>query len=168
MRTRDKLKLRNSKNARNHHVMPPTAEQLAAVQTAFGLSKTQLARVCGVQRQTIYDWYAGNFEAQGNNARRLATLHGMAERFRIEGLRALSSREVSRALSPGRTLLELLSEAEVDGTAVGTIVPQLDEMTVAARCRGAAAARERLGWAPVPKRSADETLESNLDDFVDR
>ncbi|HMA97652.1 MAG TPA: hypothetical protein VKP30_33435, partial [Polyangiaceae bacterium] len=55
-------------------LLPLTAERLAAVQSFFGLSKTQLAQVCRVQRQTIYDWYAGNFEAEGDNASRLRRL----------------------------------------------------------------------------------------------
>jgi DNA-binding XRE family transcriptional regulator len=155
------------RTAREPQLLPTTAEQLASVQAAFGLSKTQLAQVCKVQRQTIYDWYAGNFEAEGNNARRLAAVYGIAESLRIAGRRPLLARAVSRALSTGSTLLDLLLEEEVDREAVSSVVAQLDEATVTARSRGAAAVRERLGWAPASQRSREETLESNLDDFVD-
>lgn len=149
------------------HVLPPTAEQLAAVQTCFGLSKTQLAQVCKVQRQTIYDWYAGNFQAEGDHARRLAVLFGIAGSLRNEGHRPLSARMASRVLSSGSTLLDLLSEDDIDGKEVAAIVAQLDQATVIVRSHGAAAVRERLGWPPIAEKSADETLDSNLDDFVD-
>lgn len=150
-----------------HRLIPTSAEQLATVQAAFGLSKTQLSQVCKVQRQTIYDWYAGNFEAEGNNARRLTELYSIAESLRRAGRRPLLARTVSRTLSTGITLLDLLLEEEVDGEAVGAVVTQLDEATVTARSRGAAAVRERLGWTPASRRSLEENLESNLDDFVD-
>lgn len=157
----------STKGSRKHHALPVTAEQLAAVQTFFGLSKTQLARVCKVQRQTIYDWYAGRFEAEGNHARRLARLYGVAERLRSDGFRPLSVRVVARALSSGNTLLDLLSADDVDGQEVGGIVAQLDEGTKIARARSAEAIRVRLGWAPTSEESGAKNLEANLDEVVD-
>jgi hypothetical protein len=52
--------------------LPSTAEQLAAIQSTFGLNKSQLTVASSVKRQTIYDWYAGNFEVEGSNSERLA------------------------------------------------------------------------------------------------
>jgi hypothetical protein len=54
-----------------HLLLPTTAAQLDEIQGFFGLSKSQLAKACRVQRQTIYDWYARRFEAEGRNAQRL-------------------------------------------------------------------------------------------------
>jgi DNA-binding XRE family transcriptional regulator len=147
--------------------MPSTAEQLAGVQSFFGLSKTQLAQVCKVQRQTVYDWYAGNFEAEGRNARRLAELYGIIEQLRRDGRKPLPSRVVARALLSGSSLLDLLSSSEVDSAAVGAIVAQLDETAASLRSRGAAAMRERLGWPASSSEVTDANLETNLNDFVD-
>ena len=155
------------KGGRSHQVMPSTAEQLAGVQSFFGLSKTQLAQVCKVQRQTVYDWYAGNFEAEGRNARRLAELYGIIEQLRRDGRKPLPSRVVARALLSGSSLLDLLSTTEVDGAAVGAIVAQLDETAASMRSRGAAAMRERLGWPASSSEAVDANLETNLNDFVD-
>ncbi|HEY5961135.1 MAG TPA: DEAD/DEAH box helicase family protein [Polyangiaceae bacterium] len=58
--------------------LPTTGEQLAAVQSALGLNKSQLAEVCAVKRPAIYDWYAGNCAADGANAARLAQLYRVA------------------------------------------------------------------------------------------
>jgi transcriptional regulator with XRE-family HTH domain len=147
--------------------LPLTAERLAAVQTLFGLSKTQLARVCGVSRQTVYDWYAGNFEAEGANAQRLAHLYDIAEKLQLAGCRPLSARNVLRALASGNTLLEMLASDVVDRDEVGAVVAQLERATLSQRSRGAAAIRERLGWPPTSKESAEAILEANLEDFVD-
>jgi DNA-binding XRE family transcriptional regulator len=148
-------------------VLPHTAEQLATVQTVFGLSKTQLAQVCGVQRQTVYDWYAGNFQAEGNNERRLARLFDIAEKLQAAGRRPLSARVVTRALGSGNSLLALLTDEDADRDEIGAVVAQLEEATAAMRSRGASATRDRLGWKATSTESAEENLESNLDDFVD-
>jgi len=148
-------------------VLPVTAELLAAVQSFFGLSKTQLAQVCRVQRQTIYDWYAGSFEAEGDNARRLTRLYNLAEGLRSEGREPLSTRVVRRALSSGNTLLDLLAGDDVRLVEVAGVVAQLDQATSERRTRSAAAARERLGWGPTTEEAAARNLEANLEDVAD-
>lgn len=111
--------VRSAKSSRAPRVLPSTAEQLTRLQTFFALSKTQLAQVCGVQRQTIYDWFAGNFEAEGNNARRVAQLFGIAREMKAGGAQPLSARDLARALSDGTTILSLLAAADASPERVG-------------------------------------------------
>lgn len=155
--------VRSAKSSRAPRVLPSTAEQLTRLQSFFALSKTQLAQVCGVQRQTIYDWFAGNFEAEGNNARRVAQLFGIAREMKAGGAQPLSARDLARALSDGTTILSLLAAADASPERVGAVVEQLEK----ARSGTAAAARERLGWKSISDEGAARNLDINLDDFID-
>lgn len=148
-------------------VLPSTAEQLTLLQAFFALSKTQLAQVCGVQRQTIYDWFAGNFEAEGNNERRVAQLFGIARDMKAEGAQPLSARDLTRALSDGTSILSRLTAADASTERVRAVVAQLQEGRSGARANTAAAVRERLGWKPISDETAARNLDSNLDDFTD-
>lgn len=148
-------------------VVPLTAEQLGAVHSFFGLSKTQLAQVCQVQRQTIYDWYASNFEAEGKNAGRLLSLYTLVETLRAEGRGPLSARVVKRPLASGATLLELLTRDDIPNVEVVGVVARLDQATSQLRTQSAAATLNRLGWGAPSRDTTTKTLSANLDDFTD-
>lgn len=120
-----------------------------------------------VQRQTIHDWYAGNFEAEADNARRLARLYGLVQSQRAEGRMPLSARMVKRSLSSGNTLLELLTSDEVQENEIRAVVAQLDQTTSQHRARGAAATRELLGWGSPSEETGASNLDANLEDFAD-
>lgn len=159
--------VRPAKPLQGARVLPSTAKQLTLLQAFFALSKTQLAQVCGVQRQTIYDWLAGNFEAEGNNARRVAQLFGIARDVKVEGAQPLSARDLTRALSDGTTILSRLAAADASTQRVRPVVAQLEEARLATRSNTAAATRGRLGWNPIADETAARNLDINLDDFID-
>jgi hypothetical protein len=154
-------------HARESSLLPTTAEQLGRVQALFGLSKSLLAKACRVQRQTIYDWYAGNFEAEGENAERLQQLWRLTERLSAKGLQSVPSAMVQRKRHDGSTLAALLSAEQLDEPAVERLCDQLAAATIERREHGAAALRDRLGWKDADDESRAETLTSNLDSFVD-
>jgi hypothetical protein len=139
-----------------------TGERLAAVQSAFGLNKTQLAEVCSVKRQTIYDWYAGNFEAEGVNASRLDALYGLVMTIRKARLRPVPPRTVDRPLAGGEALIELLRREEIDANAIQGAVAQLQSMVAP----GPRSRREQLGWAPLSEEQRQEQRELNLDYLI--
>lgn len=147
--------------------LPPTAVQLASVQGFFGLTKKQLAEVCGVQRQTIYDWYAKKFEAEGEKARRLSRLFGLAERFKREGLKAVSERSSRRPLKSGETLVDLLTDEDREKD-LTMLVRELNWQDEEQRSKSAQAARERLGGRTLSLEERNSILEENLEDVVDR
>jgi len=122
-----------------------------------------LAAVCGVQRQTIYDWYAEKFEAEGENARRITQLYELVTRLKASGLAALSGRVVARSLTTGETLLDVLSEKHIDEPRLTALLTQLGKASAQQKARGAAAARERLGWPRQSQEAADQVLQSNLE-----
>lgn len=146
-------------------LLPTTAEQLGAVQLFFGLSKSQLAKICLVQRQTIYDWYAGRFEATDGNAVRVQELYELANELRERQLGPLSAKVAQRRKADGGTLEALLSAKKIDAAAVRRMTVQLGEATQAQRQRGAKALRQRLGWPGASEEARRANLSSNLDDL---
>jgi hypothetical protein len=113
------------------------------------------------------DWFAGDFEAEGANGRRLAQLFALAGDAKTAGVRPLSARDLTRTLSDGTTILGLLAADQLDPDPVRAILTQFAEVGHATRLRTAAAARERHGWRPISEGAAERNLEANLDDFTD-
>jgi DNA-binding XRE family transcriptional regulator len=143
-------------------VAPDTAEKLAVIQTRFGLNKTQLAQVCQVQRQTIYDWYAGRFDAEGKNAQRVEDLYSLA-RDSANMLNAVSPKLCDKPLESGKSLFALLSARTLREAVIKSA---LSELRVVADRRKPTLAERRaaLGFR---ERSVDERralLASTLDD----
>jgi len=159
--------VRPAKSWQTRRVLPNTAEQLTLLQAFFALSKTQLAQICRVQRQTIYDWFAGNFEAEDNNARRVAQLFAIARDVKAAGAQPLSARDLTRVLSDGSTILSLLGADDASADRVGSVVAQLEDARSTTRTNTATAARERLGWKPTSDEAAERNLDINLDEFAD-
>lgn len=144
-----------------------TAEQLRDVQECFGLNKTQLARACKVQRQTVYDWFARKFEAEDSNAQRLAELTKVASDLMAEGALSLNARAASRTLSSGETLMELLEADRLDRLKLRSAHAALSAPARRPSAPGARDLRNRFGWsAPTEERTRD-ILRSNLDDLSD-
>jgi len=143
--------------------VPNTAEKLAAIQGRFGLNKTQLAQVCQVQRQTIYDWYAERFEAEDKNAERLAELYSLARESATAA--SLSTRLSERRLVSGKTLFTLLSARSLKRTDIMAAVSEL--RAIADRRKPTLAERRTaLGFS---ERSAEERralLATTLDDVI--
>lgn len=154
-------------HAQEPSLLPTTAEQLGRVQAFFGLSKSLLAKACRVQRQTIYDWYAGNFEAESENAERLQQLWRITERLSARGLASVPSVMVQRKRHDGSSLAALLAREQLAEAAVERLCHQLVATTMERRERGAAALRRRLGWKGADDESRADTLTSNLDSLVD-
>jgi len=95
------------------------------VQAFFGLSKSLLAKACRVQRQTIYDWYAGNFEAEGENEDRLQQLWRLTERLSA----SVPAMMVQRKRQDGSSLATLLAAEQLDDSAVEQLCHQLGAAT---------------------------------------
>lgn len=142
--------------------IPDTAEKLALVQTRFGLNKTQLAEVCHVQRQTIYDWYARRFDAEGKNALRVDDLYSLA-RDSANLLNSVSPKLCNKALESGKTLFALLSARTLREPDIKAALSEL-RAVVDRRKPTLAERRAALGFR---ERSAEERralLASTLDD----
>jgi hypothetical protein len=148
--------------------LPPFPDQLAEVQVWLGVNKVQLARICRVERQTIYDWFAKNYEPIGANAHRVAQLYRLAVHIRDRAGRPLDTGVPERQLADGSSLLTRLTESTID-------LPQALEVTNAllggadnSPSRTGDALRDRLGWKPIDETQRRDNLKYNLDSLRNR
>ena len=143
-----------------------TAEKLAYVQSRFGLNKTQLAEACQVRRQTIYDWYAGNFEAEGKNAHRLNELYRIALSIERDFPRPVPAKLSAKTLANRKSLAALLSTRAPKQVAIRSAVGEL--MNVASSRRPSLAQRRAaLGVSSPSSSERRKNLSENLDDILD-
>jgi transcriptional regulator with XRE-family HTH domain len=96
--------------------MPLTAHQkVLQIVAFFGLSKSQLARVLGVSRPTLYAWLDGSATPQADNLERIAVLYSILKASTWNQNRPLFHEYVTEKLTgEPRSLLELLSDPVVD------------------------------------------------------
>lgn len=86
------------------------AEQIGLVNRHLGLGKSQIARIFGVSRQTIYDWLKG-IEPTGTNAEKLAILARAMQGACGGAQRPLYHRYVTESTATGESsIVELLEE----------------------------------------------------------
>jgi len=92
------------------------ADMVAAVKAAFGLSVSQLARIMGVQRPTVYAWLdeeGGPDALRAANRERLLQLTALAEEWNRRS--SASARGVlERHVIAGKTLLQWLAQEPLD------------------------------------------------------
>ena len=102
--------------------MPLTAHQrVLQIVAFFGLSKSQLARVLGVSRPTLYAWIEESATPQADNLERITFLYSILKASGWNQDRPLFHEYVTEKLSgEPRSLLELLSDpvTDVDSAAI--------------------------------------------------
>lgn len=141
-----------------------TPDKLAHIQARFGLNKTQLAQACQVQRQTIYDWYAGRFEAEGKNAQRLDELYKLALSLEQSSPTPIPSKLTEKALANSKSLSELLAARTLREAEIRSAVSEL--MAIASSRRPSLAQRRAaLGLSSPSASERRETLAGTLDDL---
>lgn len=137
-------------------------DHLAIVQTRLGLSKVQLAKICGVERQTIYDWINEKHLPSAENSRRIYDLYSLAKSSILRGLPTVNPKTVERPLQTGATLLDLLVAESLDAKAVNAALGELAEQERARTARSASFLRDRQGWKPLSEQEKSANLEYNL------
>ena len=92
----------------------PIARQVRELQAALSVNKSELARILGVSRPTVYDWLDGG-EPNADNRSRIGTLLRLVSACRVSAGSPLVPRFLRSALEPvDRSLLELLGEETID------------------------------------------------------
>ena len=100
----------------------PIAQQVRELQAALSINKSELARVLGVSRPTVYDWLDGG-EPNADNRSRIRTLLRLFSESRVSANNPLFPRFVRSPLEPGnQILLELLCEETIDQGAAKDII----------------------------------------------
>jgi hypothetical protein len=135
----------------------PAAGRIADLLRYLGLTKTQLKDICGVSRQTLYDWIAGKFEPEGSNAARLVVLHDLALQVPIRARSPIQSALLSQPLFGTQTFLDVLKAPRLDEARLEAGLTALLEQSSARDSRSARATLERLGFA-LPSDVTEEAI----------
>lgn len=106
------------------------AEKLTFVRSAFAPSISEMARLFGVSRQTIYNWQAGEPIAQQNEDR-LDQLAHAADVLRANGISEQAS-VMRRKLADGKTFFDLVREGK-PATEVAVMLVSLIQKEAAQR-----------------------------------
>jgi DNA-binding XRE family transcriptional regulator len=136
-------------------------EQLAEVAETFSLNATQLARVFGVSRQTIYNWRKGEAIDTAHRPR-LGSLHDLARRYRRHDPKPIGPALTWPDTTSGASLLDLLSARPHDHATIrrhlealpSRIAVHFGEANAAIECN------KDDGFAPIPDAWRRETLRS--------
>lgn len=137
------------------HVIP-LKEHTARISTQLGLGKSELARIFGVSRPTLYSWIRGETEPSGDNARKIKILGSLlAEMMNPDDLPLYAPFVESSLPGKDTSLLAQLHEPEWNSA---TLKPLIKETHNSSRER-----ERRLSQTHTlsPARQ-DERLEDNL------
>lgn len=92
----------------------PIARQVRELQAALSINKSELSRILGVSRPTVYDWLDDG-EPNADNRARIRTLMRLLAESGVSANNPLFPRFVRSALEPGnQILLDVLSEETID------------------------------------------------------
>jgi transcriptional regulator with XRE-family HTH domain len=90
------------------------ADMLVAVRTAFPLQISQLAKLAGVTRPTIYAWLHGEQRPQERGWERLKQLHALARFWRSCTPVSLPEKQLTAPGADGQSIYDLLSADVID------------------------------------------------------
>lgn len=139
------------------------AERVTAIKAAFGLTISQLAKVLGVERQTIYDWMDEEHprQIQGYKQKRLAAMQRLAVQWN-QLCPWPTGKGMATYAVDGDTLLELLSADALDETRLQTVMRGLSEQVKAEwkrkEERSLAHRLRKQGFQPVRESSVRSAL----------
>ncbi len=112
------------------------AERVSQIKAAFGLTISQLAKVLGVERQTIYDWMdeENPRQIQEQKRERLAAMQRLAVQWNAL-CQWPAGKGITYTTLDGDTLLNLLSADVPDETRLQPVMRGLSEQVKAERQR---------------------------------
>ena len=139
------------------------AQVLQKAQQRLGLSKSALARICGVTRQTIYDWLNEVHEPAAENLPKLDMLEALMSSRQLSH-HTLSRKWTKRQLTHGLSLMDVLVREEVDLDLALNLIAEITQLIDAQRvsARAHTTARERLGWTELSDAQCERIIETSL------
>ena len=99
------------------HAADPLESLLERIQSAFGLNKDELAKVCNTTRKTIYNWLGGTTEPQERNRERLFTLDVLADDWAGAGY-STDRVTLKQSVVDGQSVFQMLCEEPIDSDLV--------------------------------------------------
>jgi DNA-binding transcriptional regulator YiaG len=109
---------------------PAVHAQVRSVLQYFGLSKSDLAKLLGITRPTLYAWLDGHIEPKSENTRRLVALASLVERSPGSQEQALFHAYLERPISGfPLALIEALAAPTLDTALIRAMVTKIRIMT---------------------------------------
>ena len=106
----------------------PIARQVRELQAALSINKSELARILGVSRPTVYDWLDDG-EPNADNRSRIRTLLRLLSESQVSSNNPLFPRFVRSRLEPGdQIVLRLLSEETIDESTAKNLIRRAKEL----------------------------------------
>jgi DNA-binding transcriptional regulator YiaG len=144
---------------------PLASECIRDVLRYLSLTKTQLKDVCGISRQTLYDWLSNRFEPDKVNAERLQRVNEVAQLVPKLSPYPIRSSLLTQAVFRDESLLDMLQKQTLDMYSLKQAVTELIHRSAAIEERSARALRSRLGFEKLDDSTEVENLERNLKEF---
>jgi DNA-binding XRE family transcriptional regulator len=144
---------------------PPSlnpSDQVASIEKAFGLNRSQLANVLKTTRKTIYDWDKGAELTKREIITRLFTLSEIAQSFTDDGMGLYIGKNIRRPVLGRVSLLDLLSKSEFDKEAINKAMKAIKPLAEASKNR-----IESMKARNIPQLSESEA-QATLDHFAPR
>ena len=142
----------------------PIARQVRELQAALSINKSELSRILGVSRPTVYDWLDDG-EPNADNRARIRTLVRLLAESGVSANNPLFPRFVRSALEPGnQILLDVLSEEAIDEVTAKDLIRRAKAVGDAIDAeREAREARLReAGFEEVDEEERRENLATNV------
>jgi hypothetical protein len=112
----DRLEYAGARRRQENELVDLT-EKLAYVQDQFSLNLSDTAAVLRVSRPTVYAWLRDDSEPQEHNIHRIDRLYALAKEWRETSPAPLGDCN-RRIVHSGRSILELLSEADLNDSTI--------------------------------------------------
>jgi hypothetical protein len=123
-----------------------TQEKLAGIRRYLSTNVTNLAKVLGVGRPTVYSWLREDADLRGEHAQRLEKIYRIARKWRMMSSRPVGA-FLDQPISAGETLLSLLSARTVDERAVQVAFDRIrDASSRTTRRQGVVEAAKQRGF----------------------
>lgn len=115
---------------------PPVPAQVRSVLEHFGLSKSDLAKILGITRPTLYAWLDGHIEPKSENTMRLYAISSIVEGLAATKSQPLFHAYIERPVSDFPiALIEALSAPSLDVALIRAMVTKIRSMTAERNAR---------------------------------
>ena len=101
-------------------------EQMASIRRFFSLNISDMARVLRVERPTVYSWLTGEASPRSANLERIGKIYSLAREWRSMSTKPIGAM-LNTPYETNTTLLSLLSEDNIDETAVREMLEALNQ-----------------------------------------
>jgi len=105
------------------------ADQAREILAALAINKSQLAKILGVTRPTLYSWFDGTTPSSENSDRLLLLLH-IISKTEVSGTTPINNRFIRQPLSAeGNSILDILQNDQWDEASILELLSKAKELS---------------------------------------